>query len=122
MKIAIIDDDRLMLKSLHHTLETNGHNVFTTDKVENLRKHLLEKQIELIISDVMMPNVESLDFLNHLSELGFKKIPVILISSLSNPTLLKKMNEHGLSDFLHKPFTNEQLLRKINYIELKNFL
>ena len=122
MKIAIIDDDRLMLKSLQHTLEMNSHDVFITDSVDNLRSHILEEQIDLIISDVMMPDVENLAFLTNFKELGHRKLPVILISSLSDSVLTKKMSEHGLSDFLHKPFTNEQLLRKINYIALKNSL
>ena len=119
MNIAIIDDDKLILMSLQHTLQMYGHSVFITDSVDYLGQHIIEKQIDLIISDVMMPNVESLAFLSYFKELGYKKVPVILISSLSDSILLKKMNEYGLSDFLHKPFTNEQLIKKVNYFEFK---
>ena len=77
MKILVVDDDELILKSIGHVLTANGYHVSLAEDVSKALKILDTQKIDLIISDLMMPKVSGFGFLSVLKEFYFGKIPVV---------------------------------------------
>ncbi len=116
MKILIVDDDELTLNSMSHVLKAENYEVL---KAESAAKalHILETdKIDMVISDIMMPNISGLGFLTKLKEFYSDKIPVIFISSLDQGVIVGNAMEMGASGFFTKPIDYQELLLKIGAV------
>jgi DNA-binding response OmpR family regulator len=115
MKILVIDDDALILKSLSQCLGEAGHTVVTARNGSEAND-LIETDThrpDLIICDLLMPEISGLTFISLLRNFHNYSIPLIVISSLQQGDLL---TEHvGITDFefISKPFTMDEVLGKV---------
>ncbi len=110
MKILIVDDDELTLKAINHSLTEEGYKVTLAEDVSKALTVLEDEKIDLIISDIMMPNVSGLGLLSLLKNFYFDKIPVILISSLDKGDVVANSLGLGARYFLAKPIDLKELL------------
>ncbi|MDQ3191744.1 MAG: response regulator transcription factor [Bacteroidota bacterium] len=110
MKILIVDDDPFILETLSRILKADGFDVLTASDGVKAIDLLEEKQFDLVISDIMMPNMSGLGLLKILTEHYFNKTPVILISSLDKSEIILAALNMGADDFVLKP---------LNFLELK---
>lgn len=110
MKILIVDDDELMLTSISHSLVEQGYKVVLAENVSKALDILEDQKIDLIVSDIMMPNVSGLGLLSMLKEYYFDRIPVILISSLNKGGVVADSLGLGATYFLSKPVDVKELL------------
>lgn len=121
MKILIVDDDEFTLQTIAHVLKKDKHTVLTAnDGISAL--DLIEKEnIDLLISDVLMPYMSGLGLLSLTKQFYSNTIPVILISSLNKAdAILSKLKlDLGEYDFLEKPLNFDELLIKVNHLEKK---
>lgn len=116
MKILIVDDDKLILTLLSNKLKVKGHETITANDGINALGILQEQNVDLIISDIMMPGLNGLSLLSILKEFHFHKIPLIFISSLDQTNLILKSIGMGADDFIIKPINFEQLFNKIEQL------
>ena len=114
MKILIVDDDRLMLEVVSHYLAAEGYDTLVAEDGFQALDIIQKEKIDLIISDIMMPNISGLALLNLLKEFYFNNIPIILISSLNKKDFVQRSLGLGAIDFITKPidFKNLSLLVK----------
>lgn len=108
MKIAVVEDDINMRKSLSLALKSEGYEVVEfRNAIDALKK--LDNSINLIISDITMPKMDGIDFVKELNG----KYEVILITG--NATLNRAIEalRLGVKDFLTKPFEIEDLIAAI---------
>lgn len=116
MNILIVDDDELMLKSIRHSLVEQGYNVLLAEDVSKALDILEDQKIDLIVSDIMMPNVSGLGLLNMLKEYYLDAIPVILMSSLDKGAIVANTLSLQANSFLSKPLDVNELLTCIRKI------
>ena len=111
-KILIVDDERNMLTLLDAKLTGWGYTVHMARDGKEALKIVAEVYPDLIISDVMMPNMDGNQFLKEIRSQAFGKgIPFIIITAR---TQMKDYFEAiGVDDFIEKPFKFEELRRKI---------
>jgi DNA-binding response OmpR family regulator len=116
MKILVVDDDALILRSLSSHLAEEGHTVITAkdgaeanDRMENERE-----RPDLVICDLLMPNISGLTFMTILRNFHNYSIPVIVISSLQKGDLLAAQAGFNEIDFIAKPFSFQELTEKVN--------
>ena len=113
MKILVVDDDPMMLAAISKKLSEREYEVIiTTDAIEAL-KILADENIDLVISDVIMPCISGLTFVSMLKNFYFSKVPLILISSYNQENLIMKAHSMGASYFMAKPIDYEHLFSKI---------
>jgi two-component system, OmpR family, response regulator len=114
MKILIVDDDKLMLEAISYKLKEDGYEVVMAEDGYQALDIIDKVKIDLIISDVMMPNISGLGLLSLLKQFYFNKIPVIIISSLDKADMVLHSIGLGAVDFITKPinFNNLSLLVK----------
>lgn len=109
--ILVVEDDKVVRKTLVDTLKMLGYRVV---KAENGSEALisLEKhpEIELILSDLVMPEMGGQALFNQLKERG-SSLPVVMMSGHPMENELEKLRSEGLAGWMPKPPTIEKLSR-----------
>lgn|GEM_PF-684078 len=116
-KILVIDDDLLIHDLISRNLTKIGCEVHTADCGEAGLKLAREWKPDLIILDVMMPQMDGwsvLNILKHDNEL--RNIPVIMHTMVADRNLGYML---GAADYLVKPVSNSQLFRSVNKLRKK---
>ena len=119
-KILIVEDDRIFLETMKFKLENEGYQVLKAEDAGEALCAVEQNKIDLIISDIMMPNISGLSLLSILHEFYSNKVPVIIISSLSHEDIIMSAIGLGVSDFLTKPVNFGELCVKITLLLNKN--
>jgi CheY-like chemotaxis protein len=112
--ILLIDDDASMLRVLEVALKDAGYQVISaTDGIEGLEL-ISQHQPALVISDIMMPNMDGVEFFRAIKErLEHDAIPIILITALNRKPWFRELEDEGAA-FLQKPFDVEHLVGLVN--------
>jgi two-component system NtrC family response regulator len=107
VKIAIVEDDINMRKSLELALSDDYEIVAFRNAIDALKK--LDDSFDLVITDITMPRMDGIEFVKELNG----KFEVIMMTG--NATLNKAIDSIrlGVKDFLTKPFEIEELIEAI---------
>lgn len=115
--ILLVEDEEILLEVETDMLENNGYKVIATsggERAEALfHKHLSE--IDLLITDVVMPKVNGMDLAVKLRVLS-PKLKVLFMSGYPADVLGKKTNLKEDAHFLQKPFSMQVLTTKIREV------
>ncbi|MHA1265289.1 MAG: response regulator [Candidatus Helarchaeota archaeon] len=114
--ILIVEDNEDLLFNLKLTLEFNGYDVATaTNGVQALTILQETDRIpDLIISDIMMPEMDGYEFFKIISENPiWNTIPFVFLTALVSPEDIKIGKMLGVDDYLVKPFKEDDLLATI---------
>lgn len=117
MNILIIEDDKLTLNAVQHSLENLGHTTSVAKSGEEAIDMIHKNNYDLILCDVMMPGISGLSFVTVLRSVHLCYTPIIMMSSLNHGPLLDATFSAGANDFLNKPFTEEELAKKLKKFE-----
>ncbi|PJJ67817.1 MULTISPECIES: response regulator transcription factor [Chryseobacterium] len=118
MLILIAEDDELILKTIEHKLLKEGYEVVVTRNGKDAIDAIKEREIDLIITDIMMPFASGTEILAAVRSFG-KKIPVIMLSSLGQEEVVLEAFDLGASDFMVKPFSPNELILRIKRLTAK---
>ena len=111
MKILVVDDEALLVKGIRFNLQNEGYEVITgSDGLEAVRL-AKEYSPDLIILDVMMPQMDGLEACTRIRE--FSDVPVILLTAKVEDMDKLLGFEHGADDYLTKPFNILELKARI---------
>ena len=120
-EVLILEDSNTQAEALKYILENNSYRVSYVNNAEKALKFLSHKIPDIIISDIVMPGINGFGFCSIVkSDSRLKNIPVILLTSLSDPDDIIKGLECGADCFITKPYNESYLLSKIQYL-LMNF-
>ena len=116
MRILVLDDDAGLRRTVSLLLEDEGHVVQTAaDGEEGLQK-ATEFRPDLILTDVRMPGLDGLGFLDRYTEEG-DGARVIVMTAYGNSDLAIEAIRKGAWDYIDKPFTPDSLLLRIRIAE-----
>lgn len=118
MRILIAEDDELILKTIEHKLLKEGYEVTITRNGKEAIDMIKEKEVDLIITDIMMPFASGIEMLSTLRSLE-KKIPVIMLSGMGQEEVVLEAFQMGASDFMVKPFSPNELILRIKRFTVK---
>lgn len=111
--VLIVDDSGSMRKVLLKTLRLSGFDIGECLEASNGREALevLEgRWIDLIISDVHMPEMDGIEFLRSLRQKAiFDNTPVVIVTTEANEDRLKQLMDLGASGYIRKPFRPEEI-------------
>lgn len=112
-QILIVEDGEPIARALKLKLEHEGFLVhIATDGEEAV--HLLdEHSFNLVILDLMMPHMDGFEFLQYMKDKN-KKIPIFIVSNLSQIADIKKAEEYGAEEFFVK--SNTPLAVVVEYV------
>ncbi len=113
-KILVVDDQPDNVYILQDRLEHEGYEVITAYEGETGIKKAKEENPDLLLLDVMMPNISGFEVCKILTEdEKTKDIPIILLTALIDPEDLKKGFQNGAFDYVKKPFNRVELFARI---------
>ena len=115
MHILFVDDSPTIRSSVSFCLRNAGYRVTeAVDGKDGLEKvQSIEDEgdfLSLIITDVNMPQMDGITFISQVKETEFKFIPILVLTTEAEESLIEKGREAGASGWLLKPFQPEQLL------------
>ena len=115
--ILVVDDHPDVVDILRITLESKGFNVRCAYSGKDLFAGLEELKPDLIILDIMMPEMDGLKVLARLRENSdTASIPVILLTAMVQQEDVIEGYKTGADYYIMKPFTSTQVLEGINLI------
>lgn len=124
--VLVVDDNPLILNTVKSLLQASSYHVITSENGREALGVLESKSVDVIISDVMMPNMGGYELHEALrGRPEYAHIPFIFLTALSEPEEIRKGREVGADDYLVKPFSPQELLSTVKgkvqrSIHLKN--
>jgi CheY-like chemotaxis protein len=116
MSIMVVDDNPDLVEIIRMMLETSGFIVTCAYSGKDLFAGLEEQKPDLIILDIMMPQMDGLEVLTRLKEdQSTATIPVILLTAKVDYKDVLEGYQMGTNYYITKPFTKDQLLEGIDY-------
>jgi len=115
--ILVVDDNPDIVTITKTILEGKGFEVQTAINGLEAFSRLEEKKPDLIILDVMLPQMDGLEVLRKIKETpDYLSIPVILLTAKVQHEDVLKGYKLGVDYYITKPFNSSQLINGINYV------
>ncbi len=112
--ILVIDDDDSIRKVIVAALQNEGYDVISAENGREALDRIAEATPDLIISDVMMPDMDGMTLLSQLrSEQSTRGIPLILVTARGSTSSVIAGLNLGADDYLVKPFVMSELLARV---------
>ena len=117
VKVALVDDHTIVREGFKYLLNsTNQFQVVAEARNGEHALHTLKNNaIDIIISDISMPNLNGIDFCARLKETGIK-VPVLILSMHNNKEYLMNAYRAGASGYLAKDCDKDELLYAIQKV------
>lgn len=110
-KILVVDDEKLLVKGMKFNLENEGYQVECAYDGAAAVELARDGRFDLIILDVMMPEVDGLEACMRIRE--FSNVPIIMLTAKSEDADKLMGFESGADDYLTKPFNILELKARV---------
>ena len=113
--ILFVDDSPTMRSSVSFCLRNAGYRVTEAvdgkdglQKLESMKDK--DESLSLIITDINMPQMDGITFIFQVKETEFKFVPILVLTTEAEESVIEKGRAAGASGWLLKPFQPEELL------------
>ena len=117
--ILVVDDNEDIRNLLSLVLQKEGYEVFLAPNGSEALEIIKNNRLDLVLLDVMMPELSGLEVLSHIrgnKDNKISSIPVMMITAASTVSDIDAAVEIGASSYIIKPFRNENLIAKVSAI------
>ena len=111
--ILIVEDDITFGMMLKTWLGKKGFEVSSESNIARARKHIESQTVDLVLSDLRLPDYEGIDLLKWMNERGMD-IPLIIMTGYADIQSAVLAMKLGARDYIAKPVNPEELLKKIS--------
>lgn len=112
--VLVIDDENSVGTLLRFSLRQRGFGVETALSAAAGIQRAAGRRFDLVILDVALPGIDGIEACRLLKALpGYGDTPIVMISSRSDSVTIDRARRAGAADYLVKPFTFEELLRRV---------
>ena len=112
MKILLIEDEKILRISLSKMLQKAGYAVFPCENGLKAIDILEKKMFDLVLTDIRLPEKSGMDILKYIQK-NHTNTKVILMTAFGSVESAVNALKVGASDYLTKPFSQEELLHKL---------
>ena len=117
LNVLIVDDSaairKILERVLRHTDFQLGDVIEAGDGKEALDK-LSGSDVGLVLSDINMPNMDGLEFLQHVkANDAWKALPIIMVTTEGSQDKVMQAIQLGATGYIRKPFTADQIKEKL---------
>jgi two-component system response regulator PilR (NtrC family) len=111
-RILIVDDEPSMREMLRIVLRRDGYDVIVAENGKQAIEHLRREPVDLLLSDIRMPDVSGVDVLRAAKDLNRDVVAFMMTAFASTETAVEAMRL-GAVDYLTKPFSMDELRLKV---------
>ena len=116
-RILVVDDDPALQQLITTLLNRASITPRSALNVTEARVALDEELPDLVLLDLMLPEMSGIDYLKELrSQDRFESLPVIILSALADPDQIREGLDAGADRYLTKPYLANNLLRTVNEV------
>ena len=108
--ILVVDDEPDVLTLVKVQLESEGFQVHTVESGREALEFLGEKEVDLLILDVVMPGMSGLDVLRKIRSGEKSSLPVVVFTALGREVDMMLKPENKADAYLRKPYTKKELV------------
>ncbi len=112
-KVILVDDEVLVRRAYQNDLKKNGFEVKAFESAEKALPEISNDWPGIVITDVVMPKMDGLDFLKKVKEID-EDLPVILMTGRGDIPMAVQAVRRGAFEFLEKPFPTEALMGAVH--------
>lgn len=116
VNILVIDDSRPIRNHIGKILSVRNYKILLAENAQEGLELLNTSSVNLIILDMELPDKHGLDVIREIKESENHQIPIIVISGISDPEIVRKSLKLGCSDFVKKPFNVEEFVLKVDMV------
>jgi DNA-binding LytR/AlgR family response regulator len=114
-KVLIVEDNVDLAENIYLLLKETGFEAAYAHTGDKGMKMIIENRPDIILCDIMLPDINGYKLLSELKKLEDKIIPIfIFLTAKTQRDDVRKGMTVGADDYITKPFTNEELLNSIN--------
>lgn len=118
--ILVVEDEIETLNIIEHILKSENYKVSTALNGDEafeiiLKKERNKKPIDLLITDIQMPEFSGDDLLECINLIG-TKFPIIVITGYGTDELQTELKFKGCTKYMEKPFSKEDLLENVKNV------
>jgi two-component system response regulator FixJ len=110
--VAVVDDDEDIRDALSDLLLVMGYSCQAFDRAETFLAAHAPDRFDCLITDIRMPGMSGLELLQHLEAAG-STMPVIVVTSMTDPVTRSRALASGAHAYLTKPVTDDVLLQSL---------
>lgn len=115
--ILVVDDEPAITLSLSFCLEQEGYRVLMAESGQKAVEIVVDDVPDLIISDVMMPEMDGFEFCRRIRDYyRTRQIPFLFLSAMNTPESQEFGMKLGCTDYISKPFNVSELVLKVRSI------
>lgn len=116
-KVLAVDDSKTMRDMVSFTLKGAGYDVLVADDGVNALNELTGQSVDLVITDVNMPNMNGIELVSKLREdPRFRATPILILTTESDDEMKQKGRAAGATGWIVKPFVPEKLLKVVDKV------
>lgn len=114
--ILAVDDTVIVLFRISETLR-DEYEIVTVNSGARALKYLQEEKPDLILLDIQMSPIDGIETLHKIRTMPNREdIPVIMLTGVENKAVVLESAKLGVRDYLLKPFSSDELLRRIERV------
>lgn len=110
--ILVVEDDKILNKMICAKLQQESYRVFTSFNGKESLDILDKEHIDLIISDVMMPNMDGYQLVKELRDASYT-LPILMITAKNQFEDMEKGFRAGTDDYMVKPISMKELILRV---------
>ena len=107
-KILVVDDEESIREFFQIMLKREGYEVFTAANGKEGLEHLKKNPVDLIISDIQMPELSGLELLSKVREIDPEMV-VMMITAFGSTEIAVEAMKRGAYDYIQKPFKIDEV-------------
>ncbi|MEZ4986560.1 MAG: response regulator transcription factor [Saprospiraceae bacterium] len=112
IRILLVEDEESIRENVKINLELDNYEVVATDNGRKALKHAMEQHFDLLILDVMLPEVDGFQICEQI-RLTNREVPIIFLTARDTPEDRIYGLKKGADDYLTKPFNLEELQLRV---------
>jgi len=113
--VALVEDDRTLAALVAGQLEENGFSSRCFHKGASVLRHLESEHANLVLLDLSLPDMDGLQVLAKLQAMPTPP-PVVVLSSLDNPVVVRQALDAGAEDYVRKPYDTGELCARLRAV------
>ncbi len=115
--ILVVDDCKNIREIVTFTLENKGYNILTASDGEEALKHINTTHLDLVITDVNMPNKNGIELITDIRSLErYRFLPILLLTTEEHTGIKQQAKEAGATGWLEKPFVVETFVSTVKKV------
>jgi two-component system alkaline phosphatase synthesis response regulator PhoP len=115
-RILVVEDDDSILELISYNLEKENYTVIRAESGEQALQRVAEEKPDLVLLDLMLPEIDGLDVCKRLKAGENKAIPVIMVTAKGEESDIILGLELGADDYVTKPFKPKELIARVRAV------